>query len=60
MTREQLAQKARAAIPDFLRRQKPSPPYVPPANGEVTKPGKIDWEYLFRLAESAASPAEGD
>ncbi len=52
MTREQVAERARRAIPDFLRRRKPEPPKVPPANGGNEKPRNIDWNYLFKLAEN--------
>jgi hypothetical protein len=51
MTREQVAERARRAIPDFLRRKNPAPPPVPPVNGNREKDGKINWKYLFRLAE---------
>jgi hypothetical protein len=51
MTREQVAERARRAIPDFLRRQKPAPPAVLPLNRSQERPGKINWKYLFELAE---------
>jgi len=49
MTREQVADRARRAIPDFLRRKKPAPPAVQPVNRGRQK--KINWKYLFELAE---------
>ncbi len=54
MTREQVAERVRRAIPDFLRRRKPGPPKVAPLNRDAEKTGKIDWGYLFRLAERSS------
>jgi len=60
MTREEVRDRARRAIPDFLRRREPEPPKVPPASGSEGKPGKIDWHYLFRLAESQPTETKGE
>jgi hypothetical protein len=59
MTREQVAERVRRAIPDFLRRRKPKPPKVAPLNENARKPGKIDWGYLFRLAEKRCEDKKG-
>jgi hypothetical protein len=59
MTREQVAERARRAIPDFLRRRKPESPKVPPANEDKETSRKIDWEYLFELAENRTGKRKG-
>jgi hypothetical protein len=59
MTREQVAERARRAIPDFLRRRKPDPPKVAPSNKEARRTGKIDWSYLFKLAERHSGDEKG-
>ena len=59
MTREQVVERARRAIPDFLRRRKPAPAPVPPANGGHQKKGKINWKYLFELAEKSEADEKG-
>lgn len=59
MTREQVAERVRRAIPDFLRRRKPEPPKVAPLNEQDQKAGTIDWSYLFRLAEKRCAGKKG-
>ena len=60
MTREQVAERARRAIPDFLRRRKPDPPKVPPKNSNDGNPRSIDWDYLFKLARNDTTTGKGD
>ena len=60
MTREQVAERARRAIPDFLRRRKPDPPKVPPVNRGEDKPRSIDWDYLFKLARNDTAAKKGE
>jgi hypothetical protein len=59
MTREQVAERVRRAIPDFLRRHKPEPPKIAPLNKDTENTGKIDWSYLFKLAEKHPTNGNG-
>jgi hypothetical protein len=59
MTREQVMERARQAIPDYLRRRKPAPPAIPPQNADNAEPAKVNWKYLFRLAEAQADSGKG-
>jgi len=60
MTREKVIERARRAIPDFLRKKKPDPPAVPPINPLSRKRAGINWLQLFRLADNGDSSLRGD
>ena len=59
MTREQIMQRVRGSIPDFLRKAKPVPVIDEPVEEEARREREVDWAHLFELAGQGASREKG-